>query len=391
MNRYPGVKPFDLSEQALFFGRDRDIADLCSLVRVEKLAVLFGKSGYGKSSLLNAGVLPRLSDMFLPIEVRLGEYIAGQSLAPLETLRRRLDERTTRRRDMDFLADLQSGGKEDALWRQFKQAGGGGSEGFLLVLDQFEEFFSYPPDQQADIKTQLAALLHEEMPESLHEAARDLPREQRRLLAAPPQVRVLLAVRSDRLHELDRLKDALPAILHKRYELRALSREQAREAITGPALLMPEQGGDSYAFDCPPFEYREDALQHILDDLTRNNTGRQGGVEAFQLQILCDSIESMVAGGRIPDRDANGLPDVSAADLPPNFDAIYGAYYERRLEHLPEQHRAAARLLIEDGLVRYDPATDTKRRLSVDGDALLGSFARHGLTPELLRELEKTY
>jgi hypothetical protein len=44
-NRYPGVKPFSSEEQAIFFGRDRDIADLCDLVRVEKTCVLFGKSG----------------------------------------------------------------------------------------------------------------------------------------------------------------------------------------------------------------------------------------------------------------------------------------------------------------------------------------------------------
>ena len=51
--RYPGVKPFEADEQALFFGRDRDIQDLCDLIRVEKLSVLFGKSGYGKSHSYN--------------------------------------------------------------------------------------------------------------------------------------------------------------------------------------------------------------------------------------------------------------------------------------------------------------------------------------------------
>ena len=76
--RYPGVRPFPEGDKSLFFGRDRDIADLYEMVRAERLVVLFGKSGYGKSSLLNAGVLPRLAGEMTPVEVRLGEYIAGQ-------------------------------------------------------------------------------------------------------------------------------------------------------------------------------------------------------------------------------------------------------------------------------------------------------------------------
>jgi len=421
--RYPGVKPFEPGEQALFFGRDRDIADLCDLVRVEKTCALFGKSGYGKSSLLQAGVLPRLAAEFQPVEVRFGEYIEGQSLAPLDKLRLSLAQHSQPNRALDFAE-----GFPDSLWLHAKRhaaSGGTSGGGYLFVFDQFEEFFSYPAEQQRVFRAQLAELLHDEMPENLREAARQLPREQRRLLASATELRLLVALRSDRLHELDRMKDYLPTLLHKRYELRALSREQAREAIVGPAGFdltpdpsrvnptpgpsptgegrrdahrditehasspLPSWGGAGGGVT-PPFEYRDDALQRILDDLTKSNTGQQGGVEAFQLQILCDSIESMVAAGQIPDRDGNGLPDVTAADLP-DFDAVYGAYYERRLQMLPPEHRMAARLLLEDGLVRYDPATDTKRRLSVDGDALLASFGKIGLTPALLQELEKTY
>lgn len=398
--RYPGVKPFESEDKALFFGRDRDIQDLCDLIRVEKLSVLFGKSGYGKSSILNAGVLPRLRRTMLPIEVRLGEYLPGQSLSPVETLLRKLAERGSPNTSMSFMEQLPV-----SLWTQFKQTGaptGAPSGGFLLVFDQFEEFFSYPADQQWVFQEQLGELLNEDLPESVRELSRTLDLEQRRALAAPVEARVLFAVRSDRLHELDRMKNQLPGILHKRYELRALSREQAREAIIGPAALTDPRPDlregritmspmkDRWVFASPSFSYQPEAIESILADLTKSNTGQRGGVEAFQLQILCDSIESMVAGGEIADRDRDGLPDVTASDLP-DFEAVYGAYYERRLGHLPAANRHAARLLIEDGLVRYDPATDTKRRLSVDGDALLASFGKLGLTANLLQELEKTY
>ena len=79
--RYPGVQPFKMSDKDIFFGRNEDRDKLYNLIQLEKLVVLFGKSGYGKSSLLNAGIMPLLTDdtkadkfRFMPIEVRLGNY-----------------------------------------------------------------------------------------------------------------------------------------------------------------------------------------------------------------------------------------------------------------------------------------------------------------------------
>lgn len=380
INRYPGVKPFSADEQALFFGRDRDISDLCDLIRVEKTCVLFGKSGYGKSSILQAGVLPRLAGECLPIEVRFGEYIAGQSLPPLENLRLALDKRALHNPEMAFAKGL-----PDSLWVHFKQYRSTATgAGYLLVFDQFEEFFSYPAEHQRAFREQLAELLNDELPENLREAARELPREQRRLLATASDIRLLIALRSDRLHELDRMKDYLPTLLHKRYELRALSREQAQEAVLGPAGLK----GD---FVSPAFAYADTAIQSILTDLSRSNTTQQAsGVEAFQLQILCDSIESKVAAGLVPDRNGDGLPNVMPEDLP-DFGEVFGQYYERRLAQLPEAERDVARRVVEDGLVRLDPATGEGRRLSVDGDALLQQFGSQGLTTNLLHALEGTF
>ncbi len=62
--RYPGVQPFKAEQKDLFFGRETDIKEMLRLIEQEKLLVLYGKSGYGKSSLLNAGVVPRLNTVF---------------------------------------------------------------------------------------------------------------------------------------------------------------------------------------------------------------------------------------------------------------------------------------------------------------------------------------
>ena len=60
-DRYPGVRPFADSEadQRVFFGRGREIHELFHQIHTTNLLVLFGKSGLGKTSLLQAGLFPR--------------------------------------------------------------------------------------------------------------------------------------------------------------------------------------------------------------------------------------------------------------------------------------------------------------------------------------------
>ncbi|WP_460068161.1 nSTAND1 domain-containing NTPase [Streptomyces sp. YKOK-I1] len=57
---YRGLARFEPADRELFFGRDRLADDLCALVSEHRFAVLFGASGSGKSSLLRAGLIPRL-------------------------------------------------------------------------------------------------------------------------------------------------------------------------------------------------------------------------------------------------------------------------------------------------------------------------------------------
>ncbi|MCT9075047.1 nSTAND1 domain-containing NTPase [Streptomyces fulvoviolaceus] len=59
---YRGLTRFEPDDRELFFGRDRLVEELNRLVCDHRFAVLFGASGSGKSSLLRAGLIPRLRD-----------------------------------------------------------------------------------------------------------------------------------------------------------------------------------------------------------------------------------------------------------------------------------------------------------------------------------------
>jgi hypothetical protein len=385
--RYPGVKPFEKKDQKIFFGRDEDIDDLYNLIMLEKLVVLFGKSGYGKSSLLNAGILPRFLEgedgipNILPIIIRLGVFFSDKSISPLEKLSLRLKEEAPFNSAGDFLKDHPS------LWAQFKRRYGKENGKFLLIFDQFEEFFTYPIEQQNQFKEELAQLLYTGIPQNIRDNLDNYQKEQRQYLSKKIDVKVLFAIRSDRISYLDGLKDRLPSILYKRYELKGLTYSQAKAAIINPALL---QNNTDDEFNSPMFSFDSNAIEFIIGELTKGSSPNQESIEAFQLQILCQYIEGEVISGRIKKSNNSAFPIVSVKDLP-NIANIYEAYYHTQLDKLSSTEREATHELIEYGLIYEDEQSGESRRLSMDADALIQRFSKDGASHKLLEKLENTF
>lgn len=384
-NRYPGVKPFERSEKAIFFGRSQDMGNLYELILLEKLSVLFGKSGYGKSSLLNAGILPRFEEAapgspghYLPLSPRFGVYTGAQSsTTPVDLICQKLEEKWPAENQNNYLDTLVD---QPTLWYHFKKRQTAGQNRFLLIFDQFEELFSYPPEQQEAFKLQLAELLYTAIPQPIRDAAEGLPDDQYQHLTERLEVKAVFAIRSDRLSFLDQLKDALPAILHKRYELRALRPEQAREAILEPARLKEKKG---LSFHTPPFTYAPAALESILANLSGADASGQSGIEAFQLQIICQYVERVIREGLLKGQE--DLIEVQPAQLP-DLANIYEAYYQQQVRLLPETRRQAARLVIEEGLLLQEENGEVLR-MSVDGRALIDRYKTQGVDEELLDTL----
>jgi len=83
-------------------------------------------------------------------------------------------------------------------------------------------------------------------------------------LQKPLNVKVLFAIRDDRMSQMKQLADFLPDILRIMYELKPLTREQARKAITEPAGKLGE-------FTTEPFSFTSDAVEHVLNYLSAGN------------------------------------------------------------------------------------------------------------------------
>ncbi len=135
-SRYPGARPFSdtVDDQRRFFGREQEIEELYLRILSVPLVVQFGKSGLGKTSLLQAGLFPRLRQKpFMPVMVRLN--VTTDSL--VDTVARSMREAC----NAEGLEYAQ--GRTEGLWELLSTA-------FLcrddlleptpvLVFDQFEE------------------------------------------------------------------------------------------------------------------------------------------------------------------------------------------------------------------------------------------------------------
>lgn len=326
-SRYPGLRPFDVEEQQYFFGRDEEIESVCRLLDIDNLTILHGPSGMGKSSLINAGILPALSKIrnwdvpYHLVPIRFTNY--DPELARIRREKQGLKNDSDSELIKDPIERFITAclGEEHnweevipmpkpSLWLSAKKMLVDQATHplrIVFILDQFEELFTYPEARVEEFARQLGELYHQITPESVRkgmerkqiiEAEVD-PREKRlpspkvaQLMARieePLDAKILISMRSDKLHYLERLKAYLPEMLLNSYELRSFDTAQAKKAIVQPASM------DGEGFISPVFAISNQLLDELIDFLQDKHTRR---IDPSQLQIVCQHIEK-----RIMDRE----------------------------------------------------------------------------------------
>ncbi len=343
-DRYPGSRSFEQHEQQLFHGREAEIKGLFKLVKVEKLVVLFSKSGMGKTSLLNAGLKPLLeAENLYPITVRVQDTDVSPLHTTFDALQNDIDEQKLQRLGVPNTDNRTT----HTLWEHLKACNftqNGEPAIPVLIFDQFEELFNHTLPNRVAFAEQLADILSERLSENLHEELRKIPRRERtpEILEwySPMKVRVIFAIRSSRLSRLHELSKDLPSVLKNRFQLKALNRKQARDAIIKPAQLQGEQ------FRTDPFRYAPSTVEMILDNLSN----REEEIESFQLQILCQHIENEVLQKQKVTDNFVVTPDYLGGEK--GIQDILNNYYVHQIEALgTEAEQLAARKLIEEGLI----------------------------------------
>ena len=142
-NPWLGLVSFTEALRDYFHGRNKEADELFRRVKREVLTVLFGQSGLGKTSLLQAGLFPRLRrEGFLPVAIRLGfdPQAPGLSLQVKEAVAGALKKAE--------LAEAPLPTPEETLWEYFHRLDvpwkdrDGKRISLVLVFDQFEELFT---------------------------------------------------------------------------------------------------------------------------------------------------------------------------------------------------------------------------------------------------------
>jgi HEAT repeat protein len=260
---YLGLRPFTESEKGKFFGRDEEIHILTDKILAHRLTLLVAASGVGKSSLLQAGVMPQLRASGMADLIYHNAWMDD----PTKSLKQSIVNHFIQQQRVtaDYAPDL------DQPLNEFLQTHALlGIGTVVILLDQFEEFFYYQKFslQRDQFIQQLAAALHDS----------DTP------------TAFVFSMREDFAMEMEAFKPFFKGIFDNIYRIEKLELAAARAAILKPIEAI-----------C--YHYQPALLEQLLADLGRRERNErldlqhtdqaaqtEARVEPPHLQIICQQL-----------------------------------------------------------------------------------------------------
>lgn len=349
---YVGPRPFSRLEEAKFFGRESEASELLSLIIAHPVVLLYSESGAGKTSLLNAMVVPMLegrnSQVFGPARVggALPQWIKYTDIKNIYAFNAILSMwggllNSQSGWEISF-ADFMKTQRAAPQERQYSRR--------VVVFDQFEEIFSTHPERWKD---------REVFFNSVCDA-----------LEQDSSLRVLFVIREEYIAHMDNFAPLLPERLRTRFRLQRLREEAALLAVTMPLK------GTGYSFALG-------AAEKLVKDLLRVPVESAAGTvevlgeyaEPVQLQVVCKRMwQSLPTSVR--EIDESYIENYGNAD-----DAL-ASYYDTGVESV------AKKSSIKEGVLRrwFGQKLITPDRTR--GTVYKDSYVESGLTSGAIAILE---
>jgi GH25 family lysozyme M1 (1,4-beta-N-acetylmuramidase) len=266
VNPYVGPRAFTPDDRQLFFGRDHQIGRLLERVATQPVVVLQGPVGTGKSSLLHAGLVPRLEAEGYSV-LNIGR-IGGPSPEAYRAQNSFMFNLLITLEPASKLSDLAQQRLSEFLHSGQFVAGDYGSEagrGRVLIIDHVEELFTSGEEQAADRQGFFDQL--------------------RQALDEDPDMRLVLVIDAAFGGELASYDKDLHGRLSfgEDLSLTALDDQAAYDAITRPAEAVQGQ-------------YESGVAGRLLEELLRSSEAEASEsapgrtVEPLQLQIVCERL-----------------------------------------------------------------------------------------------------
>ena len=346
-----GLLPFTEETQRFFFGRDAEIREVFLRVRDHTLTVLYGQSGLGKTSLIGAGLIPKLrADTFRPVLLRL--RFEENDLPALEQVGAALAAACGS--ETESAETLLARWRNATLWECFHhpalRADHLSAAPPVLIIDQFEEIFTLGAAQRprAEIEAlgaELADLVENRLPASLQTRLSDDLDLAGELDYSRSPLRLIITLREDFLCHLEAWKGAMPALMRNRMALRSLRGPQALEAVVRPGRLE----GHNLVSD--------EVGAQIVRVIARQPPGIPlEEIEAVPplLSLLCDELN----------RARDGAPEITAELVEKRHGDILHEFYGRCFEGFPP----AVRRFVEDRLVTIGGHRNQAAREDAEAD-----------------------
>jgi WD40 repeat protein len=236
-----GLVPYNLDDSAFFFGRDRDRKVIVANMRSNRLTLLYGASGVGKSSVLKAGVA---HDVQVLADRNRAEVNAPHLAIAV------FNEWSSWRHDLmagvahcvrEAASAALNGSSQASLDGSLEQAAERIDGELLVVLDQFEEYFLYANSEDGP------GTLAYEFPRLVYRT--EVP------------ISFLISIRDDALARLDRFKSSIPDLFANRYQLEYLNSAAAHDAIARPLVEWERRFPDEHV------EIEAGLIDAVLDDV----------------------------------------------------------------------------------------------------------------------------
>jgi len=365
-NPWPGLSAFDEASERFFNGRANETAELRRLVLNAPLTVLFGASGLGKTSLIQAGLFPSSRrERYLPVYVRLDVRDRAAPLIEQVSSAFQQQKRV-------HAVEAPAWGENESLWEYLHRPS---LELWskhnqlltpLFVFDQFEEVLTLGAENASAIRQlriDLANLIENRIPDVLAKSIRNNGLIAHALALDSQRYKVLLSFREDFLAALEGWKRDVPSILRNRLRLLPMSQEQAFEAIhqTAAHLVNETVGHGIVRF-----------VSAARDDGTTN--AAESVTEAGELRVE-PALLSLVCHGLNEKRKAQGKTAFDEELLAGNKESIVTEFYQSAVADMPPR----VRLFVQDELI-------TRRgfRKPCDVD---DAHTKYGVTEQQLRLL----
>lgn len=231
LNPFPGIRSFRASEHHLFFGREQQIKDVLTILEHNRFLAVVGSSGCGKSSLVQAGLIPEITKIPTPADL-LGKWqvtlftpgnepIKNMATALHTTLRNQLYDA----QGIKLASELEEmlAQSENSLFEIVRRLEPHYKQNYLIIVDQFEEVFrlrhtSRETDRKAITARFIAILL-------------DIVRNKE----AP--VYLVITMRSDFIDDCTEFRGLNEMINAGSYLVPRMNRHEISRAITQPVLV----------------------------------------------------------------------------------------------------------------------------------------------------------